>query len=146
MEIMVKAQDNGGGISGLRLFHSGKLVAERIIEKTIKTDTALLTASIELVAGENVLSAIGISDDNTESRPVIKRIISNKKRIQKPDLYILSIGINDYKNSKYNLNYCTSDMQSFSDAVGLVGKNLFNNISVTLIGNMKRPKRTSSAI
>ncbi len=140
VEVVLKASDKGGGIKGVRLFHNGKLVNENMPDQSIKRDSFIVRAVVELVSGENMISGIGISDDNTESNPVVKKIMSTLKDIQKPDLYIMSIGINDYKNSNYNLNYCMSDMQGFSDAIGLGGNKLFTNIITKKIGNQEATK------
>jgi len=48
-------------------------------------------------------------------------------------MFVIAIGINKYKNSKYNLNFCVADMQGFSDALNLISRDLFNKVYVTTI-------------
>jgi len=85
---------------------------------------------------------IGVSKDQTESKPVSESyeyvpIFPNNK---KPTLYLLAVGINEYKNSKYNLEYCINDMKSFSDTMKTISHELFDHIKLKTLENSNANK------
>jgi uncharacterized caspase-like protein len=48
-------------------------------------------------------------------------------------LYVLAVGINDYVNPKYRLNYGRPDAEAFAKALATVGKKLFATVNTTLV-------------
>ena len=65
--------------------------------------------------------------NGVESSPVTVSISFNGEQA-KTDLYLFSIGINNYKNSKYNLKYAKNDAKSFVTSLKKGGDSLFNKI------------------
>lgn len=80
-----------------------------------------------------------INKDRTESAPT-KITVNFDGEAAKTDLYILSIGINKYKNPQYNLDYAVNDADSFSKALKNGGDTLFNEIFEFQISNEKATK------
>ncbi len=60
----------------------------------------------------------------------------------RPDLYILSIGVSDYKNSAYNLNYPDDDAISITDVFEKIGAKVYKNIVSTQLLNDKADKKS----
>lgn len=135
IRIKIIAEDAGGGVWGVRLFNNGKAVGENIRGfKTTSRDKKIEHEfSVTLSEGENKLSAIGMSDDKSESNPVIALLTYRKPILSKPDMHILAVGINQYRNAKYNLNYCVGDAQGFVNAITPKAKKIFSNIHTTLL-------------
>jgi uncharacterized caspase-like protein len=50
------------------------------------------------------------------------------------------VGINKYKNPKYNLNYATADATSFKEAIEKGGTGIFSKTNVVFIGDDKATK------
>lgn len=46
----------------------------------------------------------------------------------KTELFILSLGINKYENSRYNLNYAGNDAEAFSETISSGAKSLFHKV------------------
>ncbi len=133
--IKITATDNGGGIKGIRLFNNRKLVADTSFVLS-KKETTFLISKVDLIAGENQIEAIGIADDNTLSKPTsISRFVKQNQNNNKPNLYILGIGIDSYEKSTYNLNYCVKDMKSFIDTLNIVAENIFDSIYIKTLVN-----------
>ncbi|HOV14070.1 MAG TPA: caspase family protein, partial [Spirochaetota bacterium] len=137
IKILISAKDTGGGIKGIRLFNNNKVVGENIRGLKIIQRENILEQEFEVALsdGENILKGIGFSDDMTESNPVNAVILHKAPVIKKPNMYIFAIGINEYKNSKYNLNYCEADAKGFVDIFQTKAKSLFENVEVTAIYN-----------
>ena len=118
VQVVVRAMDTGGGIDEIRLFHNDCGVGDkgRGLAVTPRENVVEKTYGITLLPGDNFLKVIGFSRDRTESNPyeITVKHIGEKKEI---GLYLVVIGINDYKNPAMQLNYATAD------ATGI--KNLF---------------------
>jgi len=139
IKVRVTAKDNGGGIKGIRLFNNGKAVGENMrgLKNTLlqKENSLVVDFDVSLADGENILKAVGFSDDMTESNPVVTVISYASPKIDKPDMYIFAVGINQYKNGKYNLNYCLDDAKGFIDTLTPKAKKIFGNVFVTQVND-----------
>ena len=136
--------DAGGGIGGYKLFNNNKLIEDKILLPSIIKDSIVTDISFEASAGKNLIYAVAISSDGIESKPVSVEYIyspNSKQNIpSKPNIYIISIGINEYKNQKYNLNYCVNDMNSFTDTIKLISQKIFENVWIRKISNDQATK------
>ena len=56
---------------------------------------------------------------DVETAPVIRSTI-------KPNVFVVSVGINQYKGEKLKLNYASTDAESFAAAITASAKKLFN--------------------
>ena len=140
--ISVTATDQGGGIKGIRVLNNKKIIEEKILTEAIHGDSLNLVVQLDLNTGVNIIEAIGIAADLTESKPFSIKLESRRvnSNVQKPNLYILSAGINDYKNSKYNLNYCVADMESFTDSLKNISADLFGSVIIRKVKNNEATK------
>lgn len=113
VKVVVQATDTGGGIEDIRLYHQGKLVAGtgRGIGGVRKSGTVLTkTFTITLIDGDNILRATAYSTDNIEAVPYEVKIRSAIVA-KKPNLFIVAIGINKYKNPRYSLRFSKADAE-----------------------------------
>lgn len=135
LEVVVEATDQGGGVDEIRLYQNGKLVSEeqrgmKLASK--KGETITKKYNISLLSGSNELKATAFNIDRTESTP--HRVnIELERAIKNSNLYILSIGINKYKNEKYNLSYGSADAEGFANLVASKSKGIFNAIRAEII-------------
>ncbi|MFH0992128.1 MAG: caspase family protein [bacterium] len=113
--ISVEATDQGGGIDEIRLYQNGKLVSEdQRGMKVVSTVGAKRTKefTVTLLPGINEFSTTAFNTDRTESTPAVLKIMQ-RAMSSGANLYIITIGINEYKNAKYRLNYGKPDAQAF---------------------------------
>ena len=84
------------------------------------------TFTVSLNKGENSFKALAFNSQRTESQPAEMLFIYNAPKVSSSEaggtkggiqLHLFVIGINKYKNPKYNLNYATADASSFKEAV-----------------------------
>jgi len=138
----ITATNMGGGIKGIRLFNNGKIVEEKLFNEYQNQNEVSLMVTIDLIVGNNKIDAYGISSDNTTSKPIsIFKYIEIDQEILKPNLFVLGVGIDEYKNSNYNLNYCEKDMQSFLDALSIVSTQLYDSVFLSVIKNSNATKK-----
>lgn len=131
IQITVEATDQGGGVDEIRLYQNGKLVSDDT-RQLVQAAANSKTFNVTLVPGTNTFRATAFNKDRTESNPVEIKIVLRAAEATS-DLYILAVGLNEYKNSKYNLNYGRADAQAFADAVEKRGRNIFRRISKQVI-------------
>lgn len=140
--------ENGEDIAEVRIYNNGKLVANRITSKEINFRSSkgnTQSFEVELVDGINTLKAVVKSENQVESDPITMQVKFDGEAA-KVNLYILSVGINTYKNSSYNLSYASKDAQEFSKAISKGGVSLFNQIKTYSLKDNKATKAEIQAV
>jgi WD40 repeat protein len=125
--IDVEVTDQGGGIDEVRLFHNGSNIAEeqRGMKKIKKAGEKIVKHyTITLLPGENTFKATAFNTERTESNPDEITVTLQAAQAEAM-LYVFAIGINEYKNQQYKLNYCRADADAFATEVEKKGKNIF---------------------
>jgi len=139
--ITISAKDMGGGIDEIRLYHNGKAVGEdtRGVKIVPKVDISTKDYTITLVDGTNTFRAVGYSRDRTESNPseIVIKLLAPEKDIS---LFVLSVGINEYKNPALNLNYAEPDAKAIADFFRRSGDDLFKTSEIREIYNGQATK------
>ncbi|MCK5139617.1 MAG: caspase family protein, partial [Thermodesulfovibrionia bacterium] len=142
IEIVVKLVNRGGGIDEVRLYQNGCAIGDKKRGLTIKTMENELekTFNVTLVPGENRFRVVGFSEDRTESgsHEVTVSYAGGKKEI---DLYLVVIGINDYKNPSLKLNFAVADAKGLKSLFEKKWKNLFNNLHLIEIYDRDATKK-----
>ncbi|HEY9045555.1 MAG TPA: caspase family protein [Ohtaekwangia sp.] len=137
-ELYIKITDNGAGAENLRLLHNGKSIAlnhQDLKFPSSKGQSTTYKQVIDLIGGTNTFSVVASNKDRIESDQHTTEIFSEHPS-KSSTCYILAVGINEYKNSKLNLNYAKPDAESFSKIVDEKSANLFKNIELhTLYDN-----------
>jgi len=118
-DLFVRITDNGAGVENLRLQHNGKSIQ---IDRTVlkfpsgKGQSTTYKQAIDLIGGTNTFTAVANNKDNVESDPQAVELFSDHAS-KSSTCHILAVGINQYKNSKLNLNYAKPDAESFGQAM-----------------------------
>ena len=140
-DLVLKAKicDQGGGIGKITLFLNGmavsvaegsrgmKLVNTRKENK--KAECFNSENLISLIPGLNQISMVAFNKDGTieSERPLIE--ISHKaKTAGKPNLHIMVVGVDKYRDGDLRLQYSKNDATAILKSFQTVGKQLFNNI------------------
>ncbi|MGD9899497.1 MAG: caspase family protein [Calditrichaceae bacterium] len=134
--ITITAKDMGGGIDEIRLYHNDKAIGEetRGVKLTSKIAESTKTYNVMLVDGINTFRAVGFSRDRTESNPseiVIKLLAPEKET----SMYVLSVGINGYKNPALDLNYAEPDAKAVAEFFRTGGTGLFKKVVIKDVYN-----------
>lgn len=131
-ELYVRMTDNGAGAGNLRVLHNGKSIPlnrEALKFPTTRGQSTTYKQMIDLVGGTNTFTAVAANEDNLESDPHTTEIFSEHAS-KTSTCYILSVGINQYKNSRLNLNYARPDAESFSALLDEKSPQLFKSIEL----------------
>ena len=141
-EITLNGNANGDRIIEMRLFQNGKLVSANtrnlIVEDDLPSGNSK-SYKVKLAEGSNEFIAVAINSQGTESRPdkltVIYKPVKSEFTPQGLQAHILVIGIDKYKNSKYDLNYAVADATSFKESVMKGVKNITSKVNIYEIKN-----------
>ena len=123
----VSLTDRGGGIDEVRLLHNGKVV------QTAGPQTGAaprLQFDLPLEGGTNLVQAVAIARDRTESAAA-EVTVQAPARPDKPQLRVLSVGVNKYRNSAMNLSFSVPDARGVADTFKDLGRKLFAGIAVS---------------
>ena len=136
-KITVEGFAKGDKISEVRLYHNNKLVSTGTRNLTVEDDSPIETKKIfnlTLLEGENIFRAVALNSQNTESAPqeISVEYKPKKEEIIIPagiQLHLMVVGIDNYKNPKYNLNYAVADANGFKNAIDAGMKTITSNVN-----------------
>jgi WD40 repeat protein/uncharacterized caspase-like protein len=109
----------GSGAQDVRLFRNGSLVKVWRGDVLKGQTSVTLEATIPIVAGENRLTAYAFNHDNIKSEDASLTVTGADSLKRKGTLHILAVGVSQYANEEYNLNYTTEDATSFATQLKL---------------------------
>ena len=155
IQVTAEASCSEGFVTEIRLFHNGKLVGNTKRNLTVENENSKSESKvfvIELMEGENHLKAVAINSQRTESKP--DEIVFNYKpkasqvtpaNANNITLYMVVIGINKYKNPKYNLNYAIADATGFKETFERGVSSIFSKSNIVFLTDEKATKEGISA-
>ena len=141
--LKVRAEDAGGGLDDIWLFHNGKRVAEdaRNVKTTRQVKVVEKTYAVSLTEGENYFAASAFNADRMESDPSEISVVLNGAS-KAPDLYLILVGIDRYKNPALNLRYSGPDAKSLEEFFTSSSvRKLFKDVHVHKLMNEQATKK-----
>lgn len=124
--ISLKGISNDDTIETLHLYQNGKLISSLsrnlVVEDDVTQSKDAKEYNVTLSEGENEFVAIAINSQGTESMPKSIRVnyTPNSQSLIKPQgiqAHVLIVGIDEYVNPKYNLNYAVADASGFQESL-----------------------------
>ncbi|MBL7870783.1 MAG: caspase family protein [Cyclobacteriaceae bacterium] len=143
VSVEVTILQNGSQVSEVRLIQNGKIVK---VKKNNGLSEYAFDAQLSTAFGEeNYFAVSALSKTGIESQKIKFAVAYKGSSNEKPKLYLLTIGINQYRNPKYNLNYAQADADSTSNRLNDRTGGLFQEIIVTSIRNEEATKTRIAA-
>lgn len=131
IEVKIQANDLGGGIDEIRLYHNSKIIhtTQKGLKKPEDEKQQIIKKyTIQLVEGKNTIKATAFNSQRTEAIPDTF-MVKYKGEESFTDLHVIAIGINHYKNTSYNLNFAFQGAKSIHKTLNENGTNYFNRIN-----------------
>lgn len=143
LTVTVEALDQGGGIDEILLYQNGKLVETtrrglRVLESAQAVRRETFT--VPLASGRNEFRATAFNRDRTESEPATVSVTWAAPG-KTTTLHLLVVGINEYKNGDYSLNYAANDARAVRDKLLETGGAIFRDIRVHELYDAQATKR-----
>lgn len=131
MPLTVDVYDGGGGIKEINIYQNDKLIiSDTEIKSKGEGQKLSKTYAVEMANEVNEFKVKVLNYQKIESRADVLTIEYKGEIIATSSLHILAVGINNYKNSAYNLNYARPDAEAFVNAIQEHGKNIFKTVNV----------------
>ncbi len=132
IEVTVTALDQGGGVMAPRLFDNGKLVSpDSVVSERNETQNGaaaiVRTYRLQLVAAENRLDAVAANQQRIDSEPVSATVTASGQP-PLPNLHILTIGINKYRDARYDLDYGVPDAVAMLKQMSRATEGVFGRV------------------
>ena len=145
LEVSVVTRDQGGGVEEVLLYHNGKIVdrAKKVDEKRAteqELDVLTTTYRVRAVAGHNRFNATAISSEKVLGM-YAEAAIEVDIKARPPQLHVLAIGINSYKDKRLDLNYGRPDAQAIATALQQTRGSLFGEVVVHELYDDKATKQ-----
>jgi len=105
------------GAQDVRLFRNGSLVKVWRGDVLGEASNTTLETAVAIVAGENRLTAYAFNHDNIKSSDVTLTVTGADTLKRAGIAYVLSVGVNQYANSQYDLRYAVADAQDFAEEI-----------------------------
>ncbi|MFY0627642.1 MAG: caspase family protein [Reichenbachiella sp.] len=135
--VEIQATSQGDPIKEILLYINGKLVGGN--ERGFKSSSEMKSFDINLTTGKNVITAKSLSYKGFESEPdQITINYAGQQAISK--MHILAVGIDQYYNPRYNLNYATADARAFTKQLESNGSGIFEKVTLNYIENANATK------
>ena len=112
MRIVVS--DAPAGAKDVRLFRNGFLIKAWQGDVMMGKDKVFLDASVPITAGSTEFTAYAFNKDDVKSRDAKMVLTDADLPVRKGVAYVLSIGVDRYANSGFDLKYAVADAQAFA--------------------------------
>ncbi|MBL7871122.1 MAG: caspase family protein [Cyclobacteriaceae bacterium] len=136
LEVTVTA--NASEIEEVRLHHNGKLVKSQ--SNNGSSQYSFDVSLTNSFGSANYFFVTATSKSGIEAEKVKFTVEYSGASAEAPKLYLLTVGINTYRNPKYNLNYAQADADGVENLVKTNSASLFPNIVTYSIRNDKAVK------
>lgn len=136
--VEIAVTQNPQEITEVKLYQNSKLV--KVVPGNGKSLYAFDVSLTNSFGEQNYFYATASSKSGVESEKT-KFVINYKGATEaKPKLYLVTIGIDKYKNPKYNLNYAQADADGVAKVISQQSKSLFQEVVPFSIRNDKAVK------
>ncbi len=135
-KLKVKAAftDNGGGISEVRVYRNDKLVHSEAVGYDKPGTSIDREFNVDLTLGINTITVSVFNNDRTEIADTVKMNFTGTIT-ETPNLYVVAVGINNYENPQYRLNYAVNDAEAFASNLKAGSASLYGKVENYLIVN-----------
>ncbi len=134
------ARDGGIGrvewrVNGITLAAETSRGFERLPKAKKKTLT--IRRKLQLTPGENEIDVVAYNAKNLIASDPARIIVNWKVAAlsRKPNLHVLAVGVDDYFDSRLQLNFAVSDARAVAAALKNAGKGLYAMVKVTALLN-----------
>jgi len=134
--IKVQATQAKNGLGKIFLYINGRAVDENTRGLLVKQKGEVKEFAVSLSEGENVITGAAFDKDGkAEGRSSKVTVIYKPGQVQKPDMYILSIGVSDYKDVNISLKSPADDAKSVCEALKNKAQTLYGNVYTVILTN-----------
>ena len=147
VRINLAIEDTGGGIGEVRIFLNDSAIVldnGRGLKLGKNSRTIKPSYTVKVPNGLNKIGAVAFNDNNTMRSDRASRLLKAEiRRMKRPSLYAVVIGINEYENPKLELQYAVPDALLMAETLRKVTGPLFDKVHIKLLKTKKETTRES---
>lgn len=140
ISIKIAIDKNQHQVDEIRLYQNSKLVNTIENKNGLPPDLIFQVNLTDAFGQENYFYATAKSKQGFDSEKINFIVAYDGKTDEKAVLYLFTIGVNEYRNPKYNLNFAVADATGFEEQVKKSSQGLFDKVVVTSLRNSKVTK------
>ena len=137
LTVNVHITDGGGGIGAVRLYVNGTAIVQDDAPASSAPGPGATTTrgyTVQLLGGVNELRAVAYNGDRSmQSNPATAKVVANLPPAPRGTLHAIVVGIQDFKNPKYNLSFSVADAELFAQTLREHSAPLFEHTDVKLL-------------
>lgn len=146
LSLRVRLTDRGGGVGDVRVAVNGPAVMQqpgRDLGIATIAGIQYKIVPLQLVPGRNDIQVVAFNaDGSVHSAPVSIAVTANYTPPGKPQLYALVVGIEEFANPKWNLQFPVADATAVADVLQKRATGLFEKVQIE---QLTRPEDTTKA-
>jgi len=142
LTVRLRIADAGGGVGDVRLFVNGTAVLQQATRNlSVQSAGAVQSYAVRLVNGRNELKAVVFNAENSmQSNPALAEV-SASLAAARPSLYAVVVGIQEFKNPQFRLNYPVSDATLFAETLKRNATTLFQTVNIKMLTTLPETTR-----
>lgn len=122
--------DKGGGIGSVNYSVNGKVYRYSDGLKSSKGQTFTCSIPVTLDSGNNLIQVFAMNGANEISSKKALLNLTWNGNVNRPNLFVMTVAVNNYRDSGLKLNYCVNDADSLEKALLVQNGSLYNRVVV----------------
>jgi WD40 repeat protein len=128
--LQIKIAPSTGGVGRIVYRVNGVVVGD-LTARPVDISVPYHRRPFTLAPGRNVISATAFNAQNTVESTPVETVVHVQADERRPALYVLALGISDYRDSALQLRYAADDARAMVDTLRRQGQRLFTEVEVT---------------
>lgn len=123
-------QNTGGGIGNVSIVLNGKTIRLSEGVASSKGEQKIFRHTVTLQNGQNKIEAFAMNSTGMIESRRASADVSWQGKTSKPNLYVLTVAVNKYRDKDLWLNYCVPDAASIEESFKKQQSGLYQNVCV----------------
>lgn len=123
-------QNTGGGIGNVSIVLNGKTIRLSEGVASSKGEQKIFRHTVTLQNGQNKIEAFAMNSAGMIESRRASADVSWQGKTSKPNLYVLTVAVNKYRDKDLWLNYCVPDAASIEESFKKQQSGLYQNVCV----------------
>ena len=123
-------QNTGGGIGNVSIVLNGKTIQLSEGVASSKGEQKIFRHTVTLQNGQNKIEAFAMNSAGMIESRRASADVSWQGKTSKPNLYVLTVAVNKYRDKDLWLNYCVPDAASIEESFKKQQSGLYENVCV----------------
>lgn len=123
-------QNTGGGIGSVSIVLNGKTIRLSEGVASSKGEQKIFRHTVTLQNGQNKIEAFAMNSAGMIESRRASADVSWQGKTSKPNLYVLTVAVNKYRDKDLWLNYCVTDADSIEESFKKQQSGLYQNVCV----------------